>query len=76
LNYQTGTRNRRKPVVQQQKKAPLVKKFGFAALAASGLAGALIGLATPAAASTGPGHTQDTINVTTVNDKAVYLDVK
>jgi hypothetical protein len=53
-----------------------VKKFGFAALAASGLAGALIGLATPAAASTGPGHTQDTINVTTVNDKAVYLDVK
>jgi hypothetical protein len=53
-----------------------VKKFGFAVLAASGLAGAVIGLATPAAAATGPGHTQDTINVTTVNDKAVYLDVK
>jgi hypothetical protein len=54
-----------------------VKKFGFAALAASGLAAALIGLASPAAAApAGPGHTQDTINVTTTIDKAAYVDVK
>jgi hypothetical protein len=40
-----------------------VKKFGFATLAVSGLAAALVGLATPAAAApAGPGNAQDTIN--------------
>lgn len=40
-----------------------MKKLGLAAVAASGLAAAVLGLATPAvAAPTGPGHAQDTIN--------------
>ncbi|MBW8709979.1 MAG: hypothetical protein JF631_02490 [Mycobacterium sp.] len=40
-----------------------MKKFGFAAAIASGLAAAAIGLAVPAAAApTGPGNAQQTIN--------------
>ena len=41
-----------------------MKKFGFAAAAASGLIAAVIGLAAPAtAAPTGPGDAQQTIDV-------------
>ncbi len=41
-----------------------MKKFGFAAAAVSGLAAAVIGLAAPAAAApTGPGDAQQTIDV-------------
>lgn len=41
-----------------------MKKFGFAAAVVSGLAAAIIGLATPAvAAPTGPGDAQQTIEV-------------
>lgn len=40
-----------------------MKKFGFATIIASGLAAAVLGLATPAvAAPSGPGNAQDTIN--------------
>ena len=41
-----------------------MKKFGFATIAASGLAAAILGLAAPAAdaAPTGPGNAQDTVN--------------
>jgi hypothetical protein len=40
-----------------------MKKFGFATLAASGIAAAFLALATPAdAAPTGPGNAQDTVN--------------
>jgi len=40
-----------------------MKKFGLATIAASGLAAAIIGLAAPAAAApTGPGNAQETIN--------------
>jgi hypothetical protein len=40
-----------------------MKKFGFAATIVSGLAAAIIGLAIPAAAApTGPGNAQQTIN--------------
>jgi hypothetical protein len=40
-----------------------MKKFGFATLAASGLAAAILGLAAPAdAAPAGPGNAQDTIS--------------
>jgi hypothetical protein len=40
-----------------------MKKFGFATLAASGLAAAILGLAAPAAAApSGPGNAQNTIN--------------
>ncbi|MCW2685587.1 MAG: hypothetical protein JWR37_477 [Mycobacterium sp.] len=40
-----------------------MKKFGFAAIVASGLAAAVLGLAAPAdAAPSGPGNAQDTIS--------------
>ena len=40
-----------------------MKKFGFATIAASGLAAAILGLAAPAdAAPTGPGNAQDAVN--------------
>jgi len=40
-----------------------MKKFGLATIAASGLAAAILGLAAPAAAApTGPGNAQETIN--------------
>jgi hypothetical protein len=40
-----------------------MKKIGLATLAASGLAAAILGLAAPAAAApTGPGNAQETIN--------------
>jgi len=38
------------------------KNVRFAAVAAVGLAAAILGLAAPAAAPTGPGNAQDTIN--------------
>src|SRR3954454_18320436 len=48
---------------ERKKKAPNMKKFGFAALLAGGLTVAVLGLAAPAgAAPTGPGNAQDTIN--------------
>jgi len=44
-------------------KAPKMKKLGLATVAASGLAAAIRGLAAPAAAApSGPGSAQDTIN--------------
>jgi len=44
-------------------KAPKMKKLGLATVAASGLAAAIVGLAAPAAAApSGPGSAQDTIN--------------
>jgi len=44
-------------------KAPKMKKLGLATVAASGLAAAILGLAAPAAAApSGPGSAQDTIN--------------
>jgi acyl-CoA synthetase (NDP forming) len=44
-------------------KAPKMKKLGLATVAASGLVAAILGLATPAAAApSGPGSAQDTIN--------------
>jgi hypothetical protein len=44
-------------------KAPKMKKLGLATVAASGLAAAILGLAGPAAAApSGPGSAQDTIN--------------
>jgi hypothetical protein len=44
-------------------KAPKMKKLGLATVAASGLAAAILGLAVPAAAApSGPGSAQDTIN--------------
>jgi hypothetical protein len=44
-------------------KAPKMKKLGLATIAASGLAAAILGLAAPAAAApSGPGSAQDTIN--------------
>jgi hypothetical protein len=48
---------------QTKKKAPTMKKFGFATVLAGGLTAAILGLAAPAgAAPTGPGNAQDTIN--------------
>ena len=45
------------------KESTNMKKFGFATIAASGLAAAILGLAAPAdAAPTGPGNAQDTVN--------------
>jgi len=44
-------------------KAPKMKKLGLATVAASGLAAAIVGLAAPAAAApSGPGSAQNTIN--------------
>ena len=44
-------------------KAPKMKKLGLATVAASGLAAAILGLAAPAAAApSGPGSAQETIN--------------
>jgi hypothetical protein len=46
-----------------KKKAPTMKKFGFATVLAGGLTAAILGLAAPAgAAPTGPGNAQETIN--------------
>ena len=40
-----------------------MKKFGFATIVASGLAGAILGFAAPAqAAPTGPGNAEQTIS--------------
>jgi hypothetical protein len=48
---------------QTKKKAPTMKKFGFATVLAGGLTAAILGLAAPAgAAPAGPGNAQDTIN--------------
>jgi hypothetical protein len=48
---------------QTKKKAPTMKKFGFATVLAGGLTAGILGLAAPAgAAPTGPGNAQDTIN--------------
>jgi hypothetical protein len=48
---------------RRKQKAPPMNKFGFAAMIASALAAATIGLAGPAqAAPTGPGNAQQTIN--------------
>lgn len=45
------------------KESTNMKKFGFATIAAGGLAAAILGLAAPAdAAPTGPGNAQDTVN--------------
>jgi hypothetical protein len=47
----------------EKKKAPTMKKFGFATVLAGGLTAAVLGLAAPAgAAPTGPGNAQETIN--------------
>jgi hypothetical protein len=47
----------------EKKKAPAMKKFGFATVLAGGLTAAVLGLAAAAgAAPTGPGNAQDTIN--------------
>jgi hypothetical protein len=48
---------------QTKKKAPTMKKFGFATVLAGGLTAGILGLAAPAgAAPAGPGNAQDTIN--------------
>jgi len=48
----------------KEKRNVKMKKFGFTAAAVSGLAAAVIGLAAPAAAApTGPGDAQQTIDV-------------
>jgi hypothetical protein len=48
---------------QQRRRLEKMKKFGFATVAASALAAALLGLAAPAlAAPSGPGNAQDTIS--------------
>jgi hypothetical protein len=47
----------------EKKKAPTMKKFGFATVLAGGMTAAVLGMAAPAgAAPTGPGNAQDTIN--------------
>jgi hypothetical protein len=47
----------------EKKKAPRMKKFGFATVLTGGLTAAILGLAAPAgAAPTGPGTAQDTIS--------------
>jgi len=47
----------------EKKKAPTMKKFGFATILVGGLTAAVLGLAAPAgAAPTGPGNAQETIN--------------
>jgi len=52
-----------------------MKKFGFAAAAVSALAAAVIGLAAPAAAApTGPGDAQQTIDVLRAQGYTVILN--
>jgi hypothetical protein len=52
-----------------------MKKFGFAATIVGGLAAAIIGLATPAAAApTGPGNAQQTISELQAQGYTVIVD--
>ncbi|MCW2627361.1 hypothetical protein [Mycobacterium sp.] len=52
-----------------------MKKFGFAATFVGGLAAAIIGLATPAAAApTGPGNAQQTISELQAQGYTVIVD--
>jgi hypothetical protein len=57
-----GSKQKKKQEEEEEEEGTSMKKFGFATVLAGGLAAAVIGLATPAAAApTGPGNAQDTI---------------
>jgi hypothetical protein len=59
----------------EKKKAPRMKKFGFATVLTGGLTAASLGLAAPAgAAPTGPGTAQDTISQLQADDYNVIVN--
>ena len=64
MSYRRPQRpNRSSGTNHPTKESTNMKKFGFATIAAGGLAAAILGLAAPAdAAPAGPGNAQDTVN--------------